>query len=365
LREQLSRLQFIFLLMWVVMGTGYLTLPAAIAGFVGSDGWMVPLFFLLSCLVMAAVVALFLKSFPGKTLVEGLVDAFGRWLGVAAGLWVLLWFYLILCTIVREVVLFINVAVLTRFPSYVTAALMVVALGYAVSQGVEVLGRLAQLITPVVALITIILLALAQQHSNPGNLLPVLANGWTPVLRGSVPTTVYAMELAVALLGVPIVGKPRQIPRDLLLASLVLAIAGLLIELTVILVLGPSVSHLNFPILEVVRTIEYGDFLGRFDALYVMSVVVTIFLKLGFLHYGLVSETQRLFRLSNPRDFVWSASFAVWAGSVAIFPNQARVNEFILYSVFGYFGATVIILPLFAILVQRVRKWLDTPAPSV
>ena len=351
--------------MWVVMGTGYVTLPAAIAAFTGPDGWMVPVFFLFSCLVMIALIALFLKSFPGKTLVEGLTDAFGRWLGVAAGLSVLLWFYLVLCTVVREVVMFINIAVLVRVPPYVTAGLTVVALGYAISQGVEVLGRLAQLITPVVAFITIILLALAQQHANPGHLLPVLADGWTPVLRGSVPATVYAMELAVALLGVPILAKPARIPRDVLLVSVVLTVAGLLIELTVILVLGPSVSSASFPILEVVRTIEYGHFLSRLDALYVMSVVVTIFLKLGFLHYGLVSETQRLFRLSHPRDVVWGASFAVWAGSVALFPDQAAVSNFILNSVFGYFGASVIILPLFAIVVQRLRKWLGTPEPSV
>ncbi|QQE79585.1 hypothetical protein [Alicyclobacillus sp. SO9] len=46
METQISRLQLMYLMIWVILGTGIVLLPLAIAQFTIQDGWMVPLFFL-------------------------------------------------------------------------------------------------------------------------------------------------------------------------------------------------------------------------------------------------------------------------------------------------------------------------------
>ncbi|CAB3389983.1 MULTISPECIES: GerAB/ArcD/ProY family transporter [Kyrpidia] len=352
--QQLSRVQFVMLSIWLFLGTGFLTLPFAIGQFTVRDAWIVPFLFIPQGVIVAGVITWFRQTFPGQSLVEGCHTAFGPWWGRIPSLWFLIMTLVVECFVLREVGLFLTTTVLPSTPEYVVNAMFLIPVAYAVYQGVEAVGRLGETITPIGMGITLVISVLSMQYADPSHYHPVLADGWTPILRGSIVVWMYAWLLLFVLqLGEAV---PQRLGKDLLIMVLIITSAGLVAEPTICMVLGPSAAYSLYPILEVVRTIRIADFLERLDTFYVMGVVVGIFLQCSFIHYALVTGISQWTGLGHYRPAVWSGAVLAWAGSIFFIRNESMFLEYVMYVGWGYLTFTGIAVPLLAVVVHRWRQ---------
>lgn len=356
LREQISRLQLFYLMMWVILATGYLTLPFAISHFTQRDGWLVPIPFLAGIWLVFLLTLAFSRHFPRQTITEGLQTALGSLVGGFLSFILSIWFFIFICIVVRELVTFVDVTILPETPYYVTAAVVLASVAYAVSLGLEGLGRIAEIVTPMVMVLSASLLLLALQHADFTHIQPILADNWHPVLKGSVLPWTFAVELCLVIPLSRYLKGPAIKLRDGFIFGLILAVIGILIELAVIAVLRSTLQFSNYPILEAVRTISYGQFFEHLDPLYVVAITLTILVKLSVIQYGWVVELQQLLKLKDYRPAVWSTSFAAWAGSIFLFPNTTALNDFMLFSAFSYFVLTVLLSLSLAVGVQSLRS---------
>ncbi|MDI3257892.1 MAG: endospore germination permease [Kyrpidia sp.] len=355
--QRLSLPQFVFLMIWLVLGTGILTMPFAIGQFVVRDAWISACLFPLGASAIIGVVALFTRTFRGATLIEGVQAAFGPYVGGAVTLWILIVMWTTSSIMLREISLFINNTVMPRTPNFIITLLLILPAAYAVYQGLEVIGRLAEVITPVGIAITVTLYLLAMQHADFSRLQPVLADGWEPVLRGAVVPWGFAAELVFSLLLANSLERGPLL-RGLWFASAFISLAGVVAETTITSILGASRTFTNFPILEVVRTIRIGGFVERLDPLYVMGVITTMFLKLSLFHYGLCTALRQWLRLKTSRPVVWPAAAVVWAGSILLVRDAAKFQDLVLFGLWGYLLFTAFVIPSAAVAVYRLRRHL-------
>lgn len=137
---QISRLQFFYIMLWVVLATGITLLPTSIAQFTIRDGWIVPPFFLFGMALTAAVGVWFIRTFPNQTLISGLETAFGPWFGRAIGIWVVIWVFIQSSFFLRELSVFAEITSLPRMPLYIISGVIVIPTTYAVFHGLEVIG---------------------------------------------------------------------------------------------------------------------------------------------------------------------------------------------------------------------------------
>lgn len=365
MHKQISRIQFVFLLLWLIMGTGILTMPFAIAHFTIHDGWLVPLMFMGGSLVSVGVCLAFVRIFPGCSITEGFEMAFGTWGCRILGMWLILMLYVGMCMVLRELSLFIEISILPRTPLFLVSALVIVPLGYGMTMGVFALGRLAEFITPMALLLGAILTLLALQKLDWNQFQPVLEHGWRPVYRGGLlPATGFAFQFIFALQFVKSLRDVKKLPRDIFVTSAALSIVGCVIMVSIIGVLGGAASYLSYPVLELVRSIRVGEFLERFDTIYVMGVVVTIVIKLGVWEHVWLSTIEHIFRLPSYRNIAVAATAAVWAGNVFLFHDSAELAEFMVYVTPSYFGVTLVGLPMAAVVVHNVRTKLLRHRPT-
>ncbi|MCL6444598.1 MAG: endospore germination permease [Alicyclobacillus sp.] len=355
---QISRLQLITMLIWTVLGTGVVAVPAIVSQFTVQDAWMIGVLFFASAAVPAFVCSRFVRAFPDTTLVEALCQTFGPLLGRSLALWYMVWLYIALATIIRELSGFVTAAALPKTPDYVVSALAMFVVAFLVRHGTEVLGRMSEFITPLAMIIVPILVALTARNIRLGHFLPVLADGWSPVWQAAlVPCLAYAFELTVVLQMVPSLRSPQTVGRDIFLAAAVVS-ALLTITLSITIgVEGPVTSYLSFPILEVVRSIRIGRFIERLDTLYVMGVVSTLLLKLAVFHYAACEGWKSLFKLQSMRFIVWNAASAAWAASSLFFRSSAEVMYFILYVAPAYVPLNMVLLPMLAVTVRRLGRF--------
>jgi spore germination protein KB len=300
---------------------------------------------------------LFVRLFPSRSLTSGLIDAFGEWLGRVFGLWILVWLYLMICKSLYIGEIFVASTIMPKTPLYLLGFFGMVGFSYAVYMGAEVVMRDAEFITPLALIVAPVLIALSLQNIDVRQLQPVLADGWRPVLRGAVtPGITYALELLVGLQFVQFLRNGRTLPKVILIAAGVLTALAVLTLGISMGVIGPSISYLNYPVLEVVRTIRVGRFLERLDTLYVMGVMSAICIKLAAFHYAWCEGMKDVFKLSSHRIVALSGSLFVWAGSIACFRSEGEFKDFVTFDAPTYVLVTLVGIPLLAVAVMAFRK---------
>ncbi|MCL6442582.1 MAG: endospore germination permease [Alicyclobacillus sp.] len=355
-KVEISRSQIIIAFVWSILGTGIVTIPFVVAQFTVRDAWITGLLFPIGGLLAVGVMAVFLRAFPNRTLTSGLIEAFGPWLGRVIGLWFLVWLYLINCTILREVALFVGITILPKTPEYLIGMFGMIGISYIVYMGAEVIMRDGEFITPLALIVAPVLFALSMQHMDVHQFLPVLADGWQPVLRGAItPDLTYALELLVGLQLVQALRNSRTLPKDMIIVVVILTLLLTIVIVITVCVVGQSASYLAYPVLEVVRSIRVGRFIERMDTLYVMGVMSTICIKLAVFHYAWCEGMKDVFKLSSHRIVTLSGALFLWVGSVACFHNSGEVEHFIMSVAPAYFVVTVVFIPLLAAAVMTFR----------
>lgn len=356
-KVQISRFQIILALTLSILGTAIVTIPFATAQFTVRDGWMTGPLFAVGGLLCASVAALFVYALPNQSITSGLIDAFGQRLGRVFGLWFLVFLYLINCTVLREGTAFVGDTILPKTPMYIIGFAGMIAVSYAVYMGAEVVMRNGEFIMPLVFIVLPILVGLSFMHMDVHNLMPVLADGWQPVLRGAItPDLTYALELLIGLQFAQALRNSRTLPKDIIIATGILTIFGTYIMVITVGVLGQSTNYLAYPLLEVVRSIRIGRNLERLDTLYVMGVMSTVLIKLTVFHYAWCEGMKDVFKLSSHRIVTLSGGLFLWAGSIVFFHSNEEMGHFIISVAPAYFVVTLICIPLLAVVVMTFRK---------
>ncbi|WP_067932406.1 GerAB/ArcD/ProY family transporter [Alicyclobacillus kakegawensis] len=362
---QISRYQVILMLVWVVLGTGILTMPGTIAQFTVHDAWLGAPFLLLGGGLSAGVAWVHVRLFPGLTLTQAVRAALGPWIGGFLAAWLCLWLLITTATVGREMSAFVTVATLPNTAEYVVGAAAFACVAYLVHLGIEVVGRVNEFIMPLVLVIVPILFVLALRWFDIAAFQPVWAEGFTPIWRsGIVPAFAYGLEFVVALQWVPALRTPRTLPLDILIAAAVSSLILTVLVVETVGVVGWPVKYMNYPVLEVVRAIRLGKLIERLDTVYAMGVVAILVLKLSAIHLSLCRALQDVCGTQDARWAVLPAAFAVWAASYFLFRNTAGVTAFILSVVPGYFLVTAIFLPLLSSAAAWLRRkpWRRTAA---
>ncbi|MCL6516761.1 endospore germination permease [Alicyclobacillus sp.] len=344
---RVSRYQLVLMLVWTVLATGILTMPATMATFSVRDTWLSSWGILLGGTLCAGLAWCHVRLFPDRSLTAAMELAFGRFAGKLAAVWVVIWLVITLATICREFGVFVTTIALPNTPEYLVVALALACSAYLVYLGLEVVGRVNEFLVPIAAIVFPLLFVLALRWFDWTPLQPVLADGWLPVWRaGVVPAFAYGLEFSLALQWVPYLNNPRALPVDILLSAGISALVLMGLVLITDGVIGAPVAYLNYPVLEVVRAIRVGKFVERLDTWYAMGVVSTLVLKQAAFQTGLAEAFRTLCGTRDPRWSIWPTALLVWSLAYFLFRNSADVSRFILHTVPGYFLFTAVLLPL-------------------
>jgi spore germination protein KB len=148
----------------------------------------------------------------------------------------------------------------------------------------------------------------------------------------------------------------RTLPKDITIAVCILTVLAASIMALTAGVIGQAAGYLNYPVLEVVRTIRVGRFLERMDTLYVMGVMSTICIKLAAFHFAWCEGAKDVFKLSSYRMVALSGGLLLWVGSIAFFRNAGEVTDFVMFTAPTFVVVALVGIPLLAVAVMTFRK---------
>lgn len=269
-KARISSTQLFLLLSGFLFGSTVILAPARGAK---NDAWLAMLLGGAGGVLLMWIYTAIALLNPSKTLVDILKEKLGK---VAGNIFAVLytWYFIHLASLVlRNFGEFICTVTFPETPMAVVIGLFALIMVYAINSGIEVIGRLSELLVPVIALIaSIISLSLITVYDFTA-FLPILENGIKPVLNTAFNFITFPFGETVAFLMLfPHVNKKEKLKKVVLVSAVVSTFLGIILFFRDIFVLGsdllarssfiPHLTSLLIPGLNVEPLVDINLLIG-------------------------------------------------------------------------------------------------------
>jgi spore germination protein KB len=311
---------------------GHLILLTVVIQQSRQDGWIAGIIGTILGLVGIISLVKLSQLFPGLTLIEILFNHFS-WLGKVIGVVYLIYFYVMVILAAR---LFAEAykRIMAETPMWALITVIILLTTFIVYLGLETLGRLNQIMLPVLVVfaIAVVFLTLGE-NKDYTNLLPILGNGIAPVGIGSLSVMGWFGEFVIMGMILPYVQRPKKLVKTGTWAAIITLIFFLGPITGPIALFGPDeAAKMVFPTFSEVRYIEAGEVINRFDAIAILFWTVGLMIRISLFFYGLCLGTAQALRLTTYHPLVIPFAWLIGTGSILFAKNYEELNQFLFES---------------------------------
>lgn len=354
-KEQISQSQAYILMVTFILGTSL-----ALSNYSESqqDTWISMLIALILAIPIVMIYGSILNSHPGKDIFQILEYIFGKIIGKIIGALYSFYFFHLGAICIRNMTEFVQITSFPETPQYLTALFIGILAIYILKAGLEVIARVNKFIIPLIIFIISITLVMVVPKANVNNLLPLLENGWSPVLKGSFPKFSFPLGETVVFLAflntVNEKNKANKIyVKGILLGGIILFAA----IIRNILVLGfPSLTSSIFPSYEAVSLIDIGKFIRGVEIIIDINITFAGFIKVSIC---LLASCIGIARLFNFSDYKWvSAPLALLMMSFSFILYDSTMHMIEWISIYKYYAFPFqVILPILILIFGKLKKY--------
>jgi spore germination protein KB len=220
----------------------------------------------------------------------------------------------------------------TPMVAFVTVILLFTA--YIVYAGLETMGRLTQIVLPVIVLfaVAVVFLTLGD-NKDYNNLLPILGNGFSPVALGSLSIMGWFGEFVIMSMIFPYVQRPMKLIKTSIYAALITLVFFLGPITGPIAIFGPvEAARMEFPTFSELRYITAGSVLYRFDSIAILFWTTGLTIRIAIFFYGLSLGTAQALKLKSYRPIVIPFAWLIGVGSVLFVKNYQELTDFLFHT---------------------------------
>ncbi|MBO1515289.1 GerAB/ArcD/ProY family transporter [Metabacillus bambusae] len=325
------------------------------------DAWLAILLGAAGGLFLFFVYTSLFRLYPDLPLTTYMREILGKWIGWTLGLFYILFFLYGAARDVRDGGDLLVSSVLDQTPTIVISSVLIISVAYVLNKGIEVLARTAQIFLVILVILALLsnLLLLLSGTVEINRLLPVLGNGWGPVIKTSLKQTIEFPhgEVICFTMLLPYLNKPKKGVRAGFAAVL---ISGLILSYSSALniaVLGTDiVGRTTFPMLYMISLINIGEFIQRLDVFVVLTLIIGDFFKVAIFFYAGVMAAADVFQIRDYRKLILPIGLLILLISMMItgsFAEHIEEGNLALQTVFVLFGT---VIPLALLLVGGLRR---------
>lgn len=349
-KGKISSLQMAILLYPSIIATSIISVPSIVAHYAKNDLWMPPILASVIGFVTVYIAYELHKLYPKQTVIELSEQIAGRFAGKIISLYILVFYILATGHIVRGYSEFIISSFLTNTPLIVVTASMVLLCAFAVQGGLEVLGRIAMLFSPLFFLPILSFVIFLSPDFEMKNIFPILGNGFVPVIKGAIIPGGWFSEIFLIAFLLPYLSDAKKARKYGMLTVFAVMITLVVVNLTVLFVLGTTTASKVFPLMNATRYVSLGGFMENLESIAMAVWIVGAFVKISVFFYASVLGTAQLLKLSDYRILIWPFSIIFVELAYWSIPNSAEYNSYLM-TVLPFYGPIAqTILPLFLLL---------------
>ncbi len=348
-KVKISKYQLILLLVGFIYGV--IINPAAASK---QDAWLAVLITSIAALIIVLLYVYISLLNPEKTLIEILQESFGQYIGGFIGL-LYVWYFLHLAAIViRNYGDFVNIAIFPETPvTFIIISISIIT-AYVVRQGLEVMGRGAEIFIPIVIAQVVFITVILFFSMDLNNWKPFLENGLIPVLKTVQILIGFPVgEIVIFLMIFPAINKRKDLLKSSLIAVSIAGAIFLLINVRDLFVLGADMFYrATFPSATAVRLIPDINL----DPFYLVGVIVGGSIKVTICIYAAVIALAQIFNIDNYKPFVYPMVALMIALSIWLYDSLFELIQWSLDNYFYYAFPFQFIIPIILLIISIIKR---------
>jgi len=254
----------------------------------------------------------------------------------------------------RQFIDFMSMIYFTTTPSIVLTISMTLIAAIAIHSGVEVIGRLAWLLTPIILSIILAIILPLTYSLDLGHLLPVMEHGLPPVGRGALFLDLWFSMYVYLTFFLPHVHPSANMRLWGWISAAVAAACFLFSFIYILGIMGVAIRTFTYPFMVMSRFTQAFEFLAHLDALVILFWVLDVFLRACMTYYCLVVGFAHWFGLKDYSRLILPTGvlitcFTYWSfPNMTVFTGSAQIFA-IVYLTFHF------IYPLILLIIAKLR----------
>ncbi|MDQ8737245.1 endospore germination permease [Paenibacillus sp. LHD-38] len=359
-RSEISARQLSILVIMNVTGTSILTIPSILAMEAKQDAWLAAILALLLTLPILFLYLALHKKHPMKILTEIFEAVLGKWVGkITSLLFIMIYPVLLSALTLMGMGGFVH-QTMPETPIGAIYVIFILVVIYAVKLGIESISRTAEILVAIsLFLLAFMFISLIPQvHIE--HLLPILEDGFKPVIRGAVPLMSFSfLELVLFLLIFPHANEQAKVRKALLSGAFIGWSLLFLITILSILVLGLEItSSETYPSYALAKKISIGKFFERVESTIAFAWFFTCFIKMCTYFYLIVYGLAQTLNLKDSKFLIIPLGILIVNVALFFVANSSYMINF-SRTIFPFFNLTFgLALPLLLLAATLVKGYL-------
>lgn len=351
----ISDKQAISLMILFVWGS---TLVIGTAGEAKRDMWIAMLLGTLLASGMAFIYCKILSSFPGSDVFDINKLVFGNFIGNIINVMYIFYAYTLGALVLNNFAEFISSVGLPDTPKVAAVFPIVLLSLWSVKSGMETLGRWAEFFVVLLFIIIVIPTTLGIPQMELSRLRPVMAEGITPVIKGTIQAFSFPFaETVIFLMVFSCLKNKKSIYKSyfigLCLGGLVFAV---LAARNVLIVGSELLSRNYFPSYITIARINVADFVQRIETLNTVSFLIAGFVKISLCLMAASNGLAKIFKFKSHNILVTPVALTMFTASFKAYESIAETVTWVkeVYSPYAaIFQVILPILTLFGVIISK------------
>lgn len=331
-------------------------LPVLTASRAGRDAWAAALAGTLLGLALSWILTYPVTACPSGGIARQHREALGRWLGpgvTVAYLWILL--HLTALTL-RDYAEAVVTAILPTTPLVVVVGLTTLLAGVAAGRDTPSLGRMAIIIGGVMAVSVVAVALAAAPVARVARLAPLFRTGPPGLVSGALVSAAWHSMVIFLLPMAPSLVDRGEARRAVLAATVVSGLAEAAVAALVVFVMSGELGvKAAYPLFEVVRQVEVGEFLQRPDALVIGAWGLGLIMSAALLFHAGARGLAQLADLRGHSVLVKPMMVVLATLAFLLAANDLEIRRFSDARVLTPYLGVVLWLPASAVALGTLR----------
>lgn len=356
-KEQISGRQAVSMLILFLFGSTHVIGTGDQAK---ADAWIALILAIVLSIPVMLVYSRVLSAYPGRDFFDILNILFGKALGKAVSIF-FIWFPFHLGALVlRNFGEFMTTVGLPDTPKIVPMLMLAMLCALAVKLGIETLAKCAGFFILFVIPMAFISTLLIIPKLNMENILPVLENGYQPVLLGTLSAFTFPFGETVVFTALfSSLQRGKSVYKVYLTGLFIAGFILLFGTVRNILVLGAEeLSAVYFSSYSVIERINIGNYLQRLEISVSIIFIFSGFVKISVCILAACKGFAKLFGFSDYRFLVIPVTLLMVNLSYIMYENIMEMFEwaFEIYPIYALLFEVILPLLIFAVLEIKMRR---------
>lgn len=329
-KGKISALQLAMMFYTSIIVTGILFLPIIGYHFAERDFWIAPI---ISSLIGYMVVMMMYKLhnyYPKETIIQYSCSILGNVFGKIMGAFLLLSIFYVAYNAFWSYASFVNDYFLPNTPKTVILGSLTLICAFAARGGVEVIGRLAEIITPLLVILFLIIFILLLVDVDLRNLFPIMGHGIVPPLKASYISNIWFSEFMYIGFFLPFLVNQKKEKKQVMISVFLVMLTMVGLNIVMLLVFGKALGGFSVPFSTAVQYINIADFFTHLESLVMGFWIMGAFIKMAVLLYILSLGIAQWMNLTDYRPLVLPVTLLVIILALWQIPDVATFLAFII-----------------------------------